>query len=255
MCAGSTGPWPGVGRTLGEVCFCHVTFVWWLLGAEPVDFWFCSEMRARALCRALLLFSLPASRQLCPPLSFLGASPPSVHWNRVSKTPQGPSIPPCALSPAELNQSSRELTPAYPLDILRLSFMHENNILGRDGANLRNPCLVLGLVWGAQGEGSSILIPPTFIPLRDACTDRRAGPGLGRGGMWAPGEPVIQGPNPGSDTAAPAVCDPRQAPPLSRPGFSPSLQWHCCSLLKPLRGLPGEQSVFNLERICLPGVI
>ena len=51
------------------------------------------------------------------------------------------------------------------------------------------------------------------------------------------------------------LCRLRQAPPLSRPGFSPSLQWHCRSLLKPLRGLPGEQSVFNLERICLPGVI
>lgn len=43
--------------------------------------------------------------------------------------------------------------------------------------------------------------------------------------------------------------------PLSRPGFSPSLQWDYYSLLKPLLGLPGEQSVFNLERIYLPGVI
>lgn len=102
-----------------------------------------------------------------------------------SKTPQGPPIPPYALSPAELNQSSWELTPAYPLNILRLFFMHENNIFGRDGANLRNPCLVLALVRRAQGEGSSILTPPTFTPLRNACTDHRAGPSLGWGGMRA----------------------------------------------------------------------
>lgn len=164
-----------------------------LLGTGPVDFWFCSEMRARVLCSALLLFSLPTSRQLCLPLSFLGASPPSVHWNRALQDPSGTTHPTISLSPAELNQSSWELTPTYPLNILRLSFMHENNIFGRDGANLRNPYLVLALVWRAQGEGSSILIPPTFISLRNACTDRRAGPGLGRGGMWAVWPVRLQG--------------------------------------------------------------
>ena len=96
------------GESSGRMCFCHVTFVvCWLLGAEPVDFWVCSEMRARVLCSALLLFSLPASRQLCPPLSFLGASPPSVHWNRALQDPSGTTHPiictqPCRTQPVFL---------------------------------------------------------------------------------------------------------------------------------------------------------
>lgn len=59
-------------------------------------------------------------------------------------------------------------------------------------------------------------------------------------------EPVIRGPDPGSDTAAPPVCDPRQAPPFLG-WVLQSLQWHYYSLSSsPYVGLPGEQSVFNL---------